>query len=92
MSIPINYTIPELEEAILNRKINSTIRTKNFIEKYNIKVGSIVEIKIYRRKISSAEVIDIRMLTAEERENKSFLKENGFKNRKYTSRKQTLSN
>lgn len=86
MNIPINYTIPELEEDILNRKINSTIRTKNFMRKYNIKIGSIVDIKLYRRKIGSAEVIDIHMLTAEEIKDETFLKENGFKNRIYINR------
>ena len=84
MNIPINYTIPELEEDILNRKINSTIRTKGFIKRFDIKIGSIVDIKFYRRKIGLAEVIDIHKLTYEELKDERFLKKHGFKNKVYT--------
>ena len=84
MSIPINYTIPELEEDILNRKIDSTIRTKSFIKRFNIKIGSIVDIKLYRKKIGSAEVINIHKLTDEELKDEAFLRKHGFKNKVYT--------
>ncbi len=79
MGIPLNFTISDIEKEVEERKVTSTVRSLGFIRRFNIRVGSIVEIKLHRRRIGFALVTDVKPLSEKESSNLEFLKSKGFK-------------
>ena len=61
-SIPINFTVECLQKPLKQKKITATIRSGNYISKYNLKTGKKIEVKYKRKRIGFAVIKDIYLI------------------------------
>lgn len=59
-SIPLNFTIPELEKLLREKRVTATIREIGFIKRFGYKPGDYIEVKYKRERVGFAFITIIR--------------------------------
>ena len=77
-SIPVNFTVDCLETPLKQKQVTATIRGQSYIEKFNLKVGSKIEVKYHRKRVGFAVIEDIRLISYSDLFNPDIVKKEGF--------------
>ena len=77
-SIPLNFTIPDLEKPLREKRVTATIRGIGFIKRFGFKPGDYIEVKYKRKRVGFAFITMIRNIDYKELFDPKLVEKEGF--------------